>query len=256
MITNLNHKIFERNKNMFTWKRSEPEKPQIWHSFKSKNSATNEIEEFFVQDLPREKYAEAVDHMLEHFLSDEPICRSKNVKSDALALKEICSLWRKVLEQNVVLACFKQNCSEIIGLNMVCVITKDDFKDFKLDVRNDNTWKAVHDFALVNFNLFERYKSANSILIAYGLSVSKDYRRRGIATEILRARIPLCVALDIPVTSTVFTAIGSQKPAEKIGFKVDFEINYSELAKFHDEFSFNELETCSLKIMSLVINEV
>lgn len=240
---------------MFTWKRSEPVKPQIWHSFRLKNSATDEIEEFVVQDLPREKHGEAVDHMLEHFLSDEPICKSKNVKNDAAALKEICSLWRKVLEQNVVLACFKKNCSEIVGLNMVCVITKDDFKDFKLDVRNDNTWKAVHDFALVNFNLFDRYKFANSILIAYGLSVSKAFRRRGIATEILRARIPLCIAMNIPVTSTVFTATGSQKPAGKIGFKVDFEIDYDELAKTHEEFNFYDLETSSLKIMSLVINE-
>lgn len=240
---------------MFTWKRSEPLKPQVWHTFQSKNSLTDEIEEFVVQDLPREKYCEAIDHMVEHFLSDEPICKSKNVKNDALALKEVCNLWRKILEQNVVLACFKKNCGEIIGLNMVCVITSNDFKDFKLDVRKENTWKAVHEFALVNFNLFDRYKFANSILIAYGLSVSKDYRRRGIATEILRARIPLCKALEIPVTSTVFTAIGSQKPAEKIGFKVDFEISYGELANFYKEFNFNDLETCSLKIMSLVIDD-
>lgn len=240
---------------MFIWKRNLHLTPQIWHTFESKNSATDEIEEFVVQDLPREKFGEAVDHMVEHFLSDEPICKSKHVKSDAAALKEICNLWRKVLEQNVVLACFKKNCKDIVGLNMVCVITKDDFKDFKLDVRNDNTWKAVHEFALINFNLFDRYKTANSILIAYGLSVSKDYRRRGIATEILRARIPLCKALEIPVTSTVFTAIGSQKPAQKIGFQVDFEINYDELSKFHDEFNFNDLGTSSLKIMSLVIDE-
>jgi GNAT superfamily N-acetyltransferase len=240
---------------MFSWKRSEPVKPQIWYTFKSENSASNEIEEFIVQDLPREKFGEAIDHMLEHFLSDEPICKSKNVKNDAAALKEICNLWRKVLEQNVVIACFKRNCSEIIGLNMLCVITKLDFKEFKLEVRNDNTWKAVHAFALLNFNLFDRYKFANSILIAYGLSVSKVYRRRGIATEILRARIPLCKALKIPVTSTVFTAIGSQRPAQKIGFKVDYEISYDELAKFNKAFNFNNLETSSLKIMSLVIDE-
>ena len=240
---------------MFSWTRKEPALPQIWHSFKSINSVTNELEEFTVQDLPRERHSEAVDHMLEHFLSDEPICKSKSVKNDAAALKEICSLWKKVLKQNVVISCFKKNCSEIVGLNMLCVITKDDYKDFKLEVRNDNTWKAVHEFALVNFNLFERYKFASSILIAYGLSVSKDYRRRGIATEILRARIPLCRALQIPVTSTVFTAIGSQKPAEKIGFKVDFEIEYKDLADFHDEFIFENLETSSLKIMSLVIDE-
>lgn len=238
---------------MFTWKRSDSIKPQVWHSFKSKNHSSDEIEEFVVQDLPREKFAESLDFMLEHFLSDEPICKSKNVRNDEEALKEVCQLWINVLEQNVVLACFKKDSSEIVGLNMVCVITRDEFKNFKLEVRKDNTWKAVHDYALASFNLFNHYTFADKILIAYGLSVSKKFRQRGIATEILRARIPLCKSLGIPITSTVFTAVGSQKPAEKIGFKVDFVVDYGKLAEFNDEFIFDNLDTNSLKLMSLVI---
>jgi GNAT superfamily N-acetyltransferase len=230
-------------------------KAQVWHSFSSKNPITNKCEEFVVQDLPREKFDEALSHMLESFLLDEPICKSKNVKNDDAALTDICELWKNVLEQNIVLACFKKNCDEIIGLNMVCVITKEEFKHFKLEIRNDNTWKAVHDFALSHFDLFKHYNFADKVLIAYGLSVHKNYRRRGLATEILRARIPLCKALKVPLTSTVFTAIGSQKPAEKINFKVDFEMAYEELTKFHKEFNFENLETCSLKLMSLVIDE-
>src|SRR5690349_11891749 len=140
---------------MFTWKRSDSrEKERVWHSFKSENENSKEIEEFIVQDLPRERFEESLDFMLEHFLSDEPICKSRDVKRDENARKEICQLWMNVLEQNVVLACFKKNSSEIIGLNMVCVITRNDFINFKLDVREDNTWKAVHDFALASFNLF------------------------------------------------------------------------------------------------------
>lgn len=240
---------------MLSWKRPESVKPQVWHTFQSKNLENDEIEEFAVQDLPRERFSDALDHMLEHFLSDEPICKSQNVKSDDAALSKVCELWKNVMEQNVVLACFKKNCSEIIGLNMVCVVTKDEFRDFNLDVRIDNTWKAVHEFALSRFDLFKRFQFADKILIAYGLSVSKKYRRRGIATEILRARIPLCRAMEIPITSTVFTAIGSQKPAEKIGFEVDFEVKYDELAKLHNKLSFKNLGTNSLKLMSLVIDE-
>lgn len=239
---------------MFTWKRSESIKPQVWHKFKSNNFATDELEEFIVQDLPREKFDEALEHMLEHFLSDEPICKAKHVKSDAAAKNEVCDLWKRIFDQNVVLACFKKGCSEIIGLNMVCVITKSDLKHLKLDVRKSNTWKAVHDFALQQFDLFKQYDRVDNILIAYGLSVSVNYRRRGIATEILRARIPLCKALKIPLTSTVFTAIGSQKPAEKIGFQTDYEIGYQELAKFYEELNFENLSG-SLKLMSLAIDE-
>lgn len=56
------------------------------------------------------------------------------------------------------------------------------------------------------------------------------------------------------MTSTVFTAIGSQKPAEKIGFKVNFEITYDKLVEYHKEFKFKNLGTSSLKLMSLVVN--
>jgi RimJ/RimL family protein N-acetyltransferase len=240
---------------MFSWRRPELIKPREWHSFKTRNPKTSEIEEFIVQDLPRERFADSLNFMLEHFLPYEPICKIKSVTNDADALKEICELWSNVLEQNVVIACFKKNCSELVGLNMVCVITRKDFEHFKLDVRKDNTWKAVHDFALVNFNLFSKYKFADKILIAYGLSVSKDYRQRGIATEILRARIPLCRSLDVPLTSTVFTAIGSQKPAEKIGFQVDYEITYKKLSAIHEELDLDGLDTSSLKLMSLVIDK-
>lgn len=236
---------------MFTWKRPSPAVIKVWHKFKSENPLSGELEEFSVQDLPRERFEEALQFMLDHFLSDEPICKSKKVAADENALRQISDLWRNVMQQNVALACFKEGCNELVGLNMVCVITKSDA--FELNVLKSNTWKAVHDFALTRHNLFDHYTFADQILIAYGLSVSKKYRQRGIATEILRARIPLCKMFNIPLTSTVFTAIGSQKPAEKIGFQVDYEISYDDLKQQFQEFTFDNLGTNSLKLMSLVV---
>jgi RimJ/RimL family protein N-acetyltransferase len=239
---------------MFKWRRGSESKSQTWHRFSSINPETGQLEEFSVVDLVREKFSDALDHMLKHFLPDEPICKSKNVTQNQDALNEICDLWKNVMEQNVTLACYKKDCDEIIGLNILCVLTKDDYRDIKFDVNSNNTWKAVHDFALVNFNLFEKYKFTENILIAYGLSVNNKFRRRGIATEILRSRIPLCHELKIPLTSTVFTASGSQRPAEKIGFVVDYEVAYDNLAEVNEELKFQNLETNSLKLMSLVIN--
>lgn len=241
---------------MFTsWKRPEAlQDVQVWHTFKCKNPSTDEIEEFFVQDLPKERFEDALKFMLHHFLSDEPICKLKNVIADENALQQIFELWRNVMQQKVTLACFKKGCDELVGLNMLCVLTKND--TIELNVPKC-TWISVHDFALAKHNLFEHYPFTDRTLIAYGLSVSKKYRQRGIATEILRARIPLCKMLNIPLTSTVFTAIGSQKPAEKIGFQVDEEWSYDDpkLQQLDREFKFNSFGTNSLKLMSLVIEK-
>lgn len=190
--------------------------------------------------------------MIENFLPDEPICKSKNVLGEAAALEAILDLWRSVLDQGVVLACFQKDSDELVGLNMVCVITKQDVENFERSDQKHNIWKAVHDFALQKFDLFSHYKFADKILIAYGLSVSKKYRKLGIATEILKSRIPLCRALEIPLTSTVFTHLGSQKPAERVGFEVNYELSYGELKDVLD-FESESLATNKLKLMSLAI---
>jgi RimJ/RimL family protein N-acetyltransferase len=61
-------------------------------------------------------------------------------------------------------------------------------------------------------NTFEKF-NVDRYLSAYGLCINKAYRRRGIATEILKARVPYMKLFGLKVTSTAFTGIGSQKAA-------------------------------------------
>ena len=42
--------------------------PQVWHKFQVNG------ENYVVQDLPEDKYDEAVEHMFIHYLADEPMC--------------------------------------------------------------------------------------------------------------------------------------------------------------------------------------
>lgn len=79
-------------------------------------------------------------------------------------------------------------------------------------------------FILSQVDVFKKFK-VDAYLTAYGLSVSRKFRGRGIATEILRARIPFCQAFGIKLTSTVFTSIFAQKSAAKVGFKEIFSIS-------------------------------
>lgn len=61
-------------------------------------------------------------------------------------------------------------------------------------------------------------------LSALGLVVSPKYRGRSVSSEILKARFPLCKALNIKVTSTVFTGPISQKAASRAGFVESYSI--------------------------------
>lgn len=62
-------------------------------------------------------------------------------------------------------------------------------------------------------------------MTAFGLSVNRQYRGRGIGEYLLKARIPLGKAIGVKVTSTIFSAIASQKLASKAGFQLNYEIS-------------------------------
>lgn len=78
-------------------------------------------------------------------------------------------------------------------------------------------------YAQQQFNVYQHF-NVNEYLIAYGLCVDTQYRARGIATEMLKARAPFLKALGLKVTTTAFTGIGSQKAALKAGYKENFSI--------------------------------
>lgn len=67
------------------------------------------------------------------------------------------------------------------------------------------------------------------------------------------SRIPLCKALGLRVTATVFTAGASQVLAKKAGFLDLFEMSYKQLAEQGCIFPGVEQDTKSSKLMALVI---
>lgn len=83
---------------------------------------------------------------------------------------------------------------------------------------------SIMDYTMKQFNIFEKF-NVTDYLSAYGLCVNPEYTGRGIATELLKARVPLLKALGLKVTSTLFTSIGAQKAALKAGYQEDFVIS-------------------------------
>lgn len=129
------------------WKRPESvEYPKIWHNFKVKNINTNEVEEYRIQDLPESRTDEALDFIIQHYCKDEPICAAygmlysvrwfqlnkfkhslfADIFNDEVAIKDLSSMWKSVIEQKTVLVCFKNGSDEMVGINMNYVVEKDD----------------------------------------------------------------------------------------------------------------------------------
>lgn len=102
------------------------------------------------------------------------------------------------------------------------------------------------------FDIFGHY-NVNKFVYAYGLCVKPEYRRCGIATEILKARGPLMRAIDAQLTTTVFSTVGAQKAAKAAGYEENYSIDYESFEKLIPESNFSHVYGLTCKIMSLKV---
>ncbi|XP_039433685.1 uncharacterized protein LOC120416077 [Culex pipiens pallens] len=235
------------------WSRpDQPPIPTIYHTFRAKDVDSDQLVTYRVQDFTEDRHADVIQHYKENFVDDEPLAASRKISSSAVAMAEIVAFWSWCLEQRMTVVCYKEGSDEIVGVNLLHVATPGKHKQWKLE--SEDLWNTfeAHIYVGQQFNVFERF-GVDRYLTAYGLAVNRRYRGRGIATELLKARIPMCKAFGIELTATNFTAVGSQLAAAKAGFKTDFEIMYDDFAKMGPKYVFPGIQTKSLKLMSLKI---
>lgn len=95
------------------------------------------------------------------------------------------------------------------------------------------------EYIMKQHNVFEKY-GVDMYLSDYALCTKKEFRYRGIATEFIRSLTQMMKVLNIPVTSSIYTVIGSQKAAVKAGHTETLKISYNELVKSYPTFDFSK----------------
>ncbi|XP_065079162.1 uncharacterized protein LOC135702089 [Ochlerotatus camptorhynchus] len=235
------------------WKRSaDVPFPKVWHRFQAKAPDSDLLVWYSVQDLPVERFQDAVQHMKRHFARDEQLNKAKGLENDSVGMEEVVQLWKVMLPERLSLVCFREGSDEIVGVNVLAVATKSDKGALKFTSATFQTIFDTIGYVSQQANVYERYR-VDCYLNAMGLSVDPSYRGRGIATELLKARVPLCKGVGLELTSTCFTGPGSQAAAKKAGFREDLAITYAELAQVDRRFVFPGIEDSLCKYMSLKI---
>ncbi|EDS42755.1 conserved hypothetical protein [Culex quinquefasciatus] len=236
---------------MSSWQRpTSVEYPRVWITFRARDVDSDELVEYRVQDLPGDRVEDAIAHMKTFFLRDEPMCSSVGLYRDPDALDEFAEMWRTVAAQKVAVVCFRAGSDEIVGLNMLTVVSQANAKEYKFKSVGMQTMYDAYVGMLKQANLFEKY-AVEDYLSAWGLSVSPRFRGRGIATELLRARIPICRAVGLRVTVTLFSHPGSQIPAAKVGFFDEIVASFKQLAE--DGYLFPGVTHELCKLMTMVV---
>ncbi|XP_053692410.1 uncharacterized protein LOC128740864 [Sabethes cyaneus] len=242
------------------WTRpSLPAIPVVWHTFQARDGDGDDdgdgrLVTYHVQDLTEDRYEDLVDHFLIHFSSEEPMSNASGLPVVSKDQDQSgVPLWNAIFKENMTLVCYKEGSNEIIGANILAVRDKENYLANEIKAGEQHyVILDILDYVSKQLNYSELYGIANR-LVAYGLSVNKRYRRRGIATEILKARVPMCKALGIKLAAHSFSAPGSQRAAAKAGYRTDFEITYDDLAKLGSKYALPGIKSKYFKVMSFLI---
>lgn len=84
-----------------------------------------------------------------------------------------------------------------------------------------------------------QHYGVDKVLFAAGLCVVEKFRQNGFARRILAARAPLLNALDLKVTTAIFSTKAAQKAAANAGYEELCTLSYVELAAVFPKMDFH-----------------
>ena len=98
--------------------------PVLHYTFKAKSLDSDEVVEYYVEDLTEKHYDEAVDFILKYLTPEETFQQAVRLSEKDYAVNILKHFFRSVFEEKVSLACFVNGPRELVGLNAMRVLTK------------------------------------------------------------------------------------------------------------------------------------
>lgn len=231
------------------------ELPRIYKTFKAKNKAGTELVDFKIQNLTQDYYEEASKLIEMFILPEETFCRALKISEKKNAVRTLMSGYQELFRNNLSLICIEQSTGELAGINILSVKSKQPQDELK--IINDPDIIELYitsKFTSSLFDVFEHYQIEH-FLNANGLGVDINYRGRGIAVELLKARVPLMKAVGLTVTSTVFTTLRSQIAAIKANFEEKASVSYDEVQRRFPKYDFTFSDATHCKTFAFQLNE-
>ncbi|XP_017465244.1 PREDICTED: uncharacterized protein LOC108358427 [Rhagoletis zephyria] len=228
--------------------------PHVWSVIELIDSA-GEKRKFSLQEIPEERYEEALCHMCSIFVKDETICRAMGVINDPQSVEQGRILYGQALSQGISVAAFEITKEDaeptLAGMNVLVYVDEETDKVMK-SLEGKSKFMDLLRYVMTVSALADPRKiyKVDKYLSALGLSVKPEYRRLGLGQKLLELRDGIGKKYGIEYTSTQFTSPTSQSLAKKVGFKTDLECPYEEALREDGTPLLPTLKGKSCKIMS------
>ncbi|KYN44798.1 hypothetical protein ALC56_00793 [Trachymyrmex septentrionalis] len=225
--------------------------PKIWQVIEKKNK-DGKLMKFTIQEIPEDRYEDAIQHMCTYFLADEPTCQCLNAKNDPLFMQDISTLWRLLLAEDISIAAFIDNPNGgkpiIAGMNVLGIEHKNQKKNLSDYQFKSEKFKITYKVLSITSMLYEHYE-VDKYINALGLSVNPDYRGYGLGKELLKIRDFIGSTYGVPATATMFSSIISQKSAANAGFEEFFTKNFADVVDKDGKEYYPNINSKAFKIM-------
>lgn len=224
--------------------------PLIYSVFESDKASENKTNQVFrIEDIQEDRFSDVIEFMKKHYLVEDPMLSSKNIAEDEESLMEIVEYWKTILDQKISIACFKEDSNEIIGLNLLSVITEDEY-DFK---PNGEVWSEMRKVSRfikdIFFNPFEHY-SVDTILTSGGCYINENYQRCGIEYQLIKAKSDVGKLFDVRISMDTFSTAPWQDASLENEYEEKFSTSFKKLPKLVAEGYFPGIQAENLKVFS------
>ncbi|XP_023948549.2 uncharacterized protein LOC112053379 [Bicyclus anynana] len=209
---------------------------KIWTRFESKKP-DGSIIKLKIENRPVEPENDVFEFLMEHFVTEEAVHKASGVSKNADAVKEYRELMTLVFTAVPIhaTACCIDDDSDtrgkILGLSVVQLMRNTDkFEDLIKDMvfKTEEMQRLL--YAAKVLDGYTEDKSEYDIFYyGRGVIVHPDYRRLGIAVELVRVRELICKDTVISMTCAWMSARGSQKAAEINSWRTMSEVPREEL---------------------------
>ncbi|XP_037039526.1 uncharacterized protein LOC119076713 [Bradysia coprophila] len=232
--------------------------PKIWSEFTEKESKNSErLVKYRIQDLPDDRFDDAIQHLMEYFLLDAPRSKFFGAASNKAYVEDYLRPCRWRFPQKTSLVCFREGSDDIVGLNVNGVAVENDpFGEKVVNATQTDEYRQHMAISSILYkhveSPFEKY-GIDKYLSCMCLSVTTEYRGLNIGQRLLEAQRPLCKALDIHVIQAIFSSDSSNHIADRVGFKVESQYTMDQLNQIYPAIPFNKFETKKFSVKSLII---
>ncbi|XP_045186111.2 uncharacterized protein LOC123544113 [Mercenaria mercenaria] len=185
-------------------------------------------DEWEIKLLTHDMQDAAILFMKENFVPHEPLIQIFGVQWNEGAEQ----YWKAVFEQRVTLVLTSKVSGEIIAIRGIEIVSKTD----RISTEKISDERLRNLLEYLNYcddqaKFFEYYRTDEAIHFS-GLAVAKLYRRRGIATLLLRCAVDMVENLGLE--HVYIKGEASSDYSKKIYEKLDFETLYEQIYEEYD----------------------